>query len=75
MGRKLKIYSQNIQGPRGNEEKVEYITKLMKEKNIDMYIIQETHLEGDYKKMLNNGYIMVHHGPTQQPRNGAKEDL
>ena len=44
----------------------------MEERNVDAYIIQETHLEGDYTKILNNGDIMVHHRPTQQPRNGAK---
>jgi len=44
----------------------------MEEKNIDAYIIQETHVEGDYPKILNNGYVMVHHGPTQLLRNGAK---
>jgi len=71
MGRKLKIYGQNVQGLRGNEEKNEYITKFM-EKKFDAYILQETHFEGDYTKILDNGYVMVHHGPTKQLRSGAK---
>ena len=52
-----------MQGLSGNEEKLEYITKLM-EKIYDVYLLQETHLlERDNTKTLNNGYVMVHHGP------------
>ena len=50
----------------------EYIMKWMEEKNIDAYILQETHLERDYTKTLNNRYLMVYHGPIKQPRSGAK---
>ena len=41
-------------------------------KKFDAYILQETHFEGDYTKILDNGYVMVHHGPTKQLRSGAK---
>ena len=33
---------------------------------------QETHLEGDYTKIMNKGFVMIHHGPPKQPKNGAK---
>jgi len=45
--------------------------KLIEEKKIDAYILQETHLEGDYMKIMNNGFVMIHHG-LRQPKNGAK---
>ena len=50
---------------------VEYITNLM-EKKIDAYILQETHLEGDYTKTMNNCFLIIHHSPPRQPKNGAK---
>ena len=44
----------------------------MEEENINAFILQEMHTEGDYTKSLNNRYVMVHHGPTKQLRSGAK---
>jgi hypothetical protein len=44
----------------------------MKEKRIDAYLIQETHLPGDLEKTISNIYYIIHHGPPTQPTNGAK---
>ena len=44
----------------------------MEEKKIDAYILQESHLEGDYIQIMNSGFVMIHHGPLRQPKNGAK---
>jgi len=38
------IITQNIQGLRGAEEKLEYIAWLMMDKKIQAYLTQETHL-------------------------------
>jgi len=46
--------------------------RLMEKKTLDTYIIQETHLEGDFRKYLTGDKIMIHHGPSIQPR-GARE--
>ena len=35
-------------------------------------MIQETRLEGDYIKILPRNFMMLHHGPALQPRQGAK---
>jgi len=43
----------------------------MERKKIDAYIIQETHLEGNFMKYLTGDKIMIHHGPSIQPR-GAR---
>ena len=47
----------------------------MEKKKIDAYILQETHLEEDYMKIMNNGFIMIHHGLPRQPNNEAKEGV
>ena len=44
----------------------------MEEKNIDAFMIQETHLEGNYIKILPRDFMMIHHGPESQPCRGAK---
>jgi len=44
----------------------------MKKKNIDAYLIQETHLSGDFEKSIIDNYYFIHHGPETQPTNGAK---
>ena len=44
----------------------------MKKKNIDAYLIQETHLSGDFEKFIIDNYYLIHHGPEAQPTNGAK---
>ena len=66
----LRIYSHNAQGLRG-EDKLEYIMRLMTKKKLDAYIIQETHLEGDYVKYVAGDKIMVQNGLLIQPRGGA----
>ena len=44
----------------------------MKRKNIDAYLIQETHLPGTFEKFIYDNYYLIHHGPDVQPANGAK---
>ena len=44
----------------------------MKKKNIDAYLIQETHLSGDFEKFIIDNYYFIHHGPEAQPTKGAK---
>ena len=67
----FRIYSHNTQGLR-DEAKLEYIPRLMKKKNIDAYLIQETHLPGTFEKYIYDDYYLIHHGPDNQPANGAK---
>jgi hypothetical protein len=51
---------------------MEYIPRLMKRKDIDAYLIQETHLPGDFEKSILEDYYLIHHGPPTQPSSGAK---
>ena len=44
----------------------------MAEKAIDVYMLQETHLAGDFTSILPKGQLMIHHGPESQPTHGAK---
>jgi len=67
----FKVYSHNVNGLR-DESKLEFIPRLMKTKNIDSYLIQETHLPGDFEKVIFGDYYLIHHGPPSQPANGAK---
>jgi hypothetical protein len=39
----------------------------MKEKNIDAYLIQETHLAGDFEKTLKDVFFIIYLGPEEQP--------
>jgi len=55
-----------------DESKLEFIPRMMQQQNIDAYIIQETHLPGDFEKHLINDYYIIHHGPEKQPNSGAK---
>jgi hypothetical protein len=55
-----------------DESKLEAIPRIMKEKNIDVYLIQETHLVGDFEKTLIDNFFMIHRGPEEQPLRGAK---
>ena len=64
--------TQNVQGLRGAEENLKNIVRLMKDKNIQAYLIQETHLQGDYTQIIGAGYKFIHHGPERQPTRGAK---
>jgi hypothetical protein len=47
----------------------------MKLNNLDAYLIQETHLAGDFEKHIMFDYYVIHHGPETQPSNGAKEGV
>jgi hypothetical protein len=67
----FKIYSHNVNGLR-DETKLEYIPRFMRDNNIDAYLIQETHLPGDFEKILLLDYYLIHHGPEHQPASGAK---
>jgi len=57
--RKTIFYSQNIHGSGKNKKentgpyKFEYITSLMKEKGIDVYLVQETWLPNDFEREIN----------------------
>ena len=62
----LRIYCHNIQGLRG-EEKLEWIARLMEHIKSDAYIIQETHLEGDFIKYISGDKLLIHHSPIKQP--------
>jgi len=44
----------------------------MGKRKINAYILQEIYLEGDYMKIMNNSFIMIHHHPLRQPKNRAK---
>ena len=44
----------------------EYIALLMDEKDIDVYLIQETWLEGDLDHCMINGITFFTHGPEKQ---------
>ena len=68
---KFRVYSHNVNGLR-DESKLEHIPRLMQQKNIDAYLIQETHLAGDFEKFLINDYYIIHHGPETQPVNGKR---
>jgi hypothetical protein len=65
------VYYQNVRGLR-DEEKLEFLTRFMDEKKIDAFILTETHLEGDFQKTLPRKQLFIHHGPENQPRQGAK---
>ena len=53
--------------------KEEYLVRIMETRKLDAYIIQEMHLAGDYIKIIGEKkYYMIHHGPEEQPRSGAK---
>jgi hypothetical protein len=67
----FRVYSHNVHGLR-DETKLEYIPRIMKNNNLDAYLIQETHLAGDFDKYLMFDYYLIHHGPEVQPANGAK---
>jgi hypothetical protein len=67
----FKVYTHNVNGLR-DDSKLEFIPRLTKRIGIDAYLIQETHLSGDFKKTIIEDYYLIHHGPQNQPTNGAK---
>ncbi len=44
----------------------------MKHNKLDAYLLQETHLAGDFERHLMFDYYLIHHGPEIQPPNEAK---
>jgi len=67
----IKIVSQNVQGLK-NEEKLEYLARIISKHHIKAYLIQETHLAGDFTMQISGGHTIIHHGPDSQPTSGAK---
>ena len=68
----LTIYTQNVHGLRANEDKIEYISRLMELKHINVYMLHETHLDGDFIFVLPKGQLMIQHGPKMQPHQHVK---
>ena len=46
----------------------------MTDKNIQAYLIQETHLQGDFTQRISGDLTFIHHSPKIQPTKGAKEE-
>ena len=67
----FRVYSHNVNRIR-DKSKLEFIPRMMQQQNIDAYIIQETHLPGDFEKRLINDHYIIHHGPEKQSNDGAK---
>jgi len=76
----LIVVSQNIRGVQGFFEpdgrsrdlgKLEILTRVLLEQHIDVYLIQETWLTGDWIRII-NGVTVIHHGPdTPTSRRGS----
>ena len=64
--------SRDIDGTRANS-KLEYIALYMDDKDIDVYMIQETWLEGDIDHWIVNGITFFMHGPENKIRAEAEE--
>ena len=47
----------------------------MDTKSIDAYMLQETHLEGDFITYLQKGQLVINHGPESQPKQSTKEGI
>jgi hypothetical protein len=70
----LTILSHNVRGTKETKEvdgtraytKLEYIALYMEEKDIDVYLIQETWLEGNVDHWNINGTTFFTHGPEKQ---------
>ena len=70
----LTILSHNVRGAKEIKDvdgtqtntKFEYIALMMDEKNIDVYLIQETWLEGDIDHWTITGITFFTHGPEKQ---------
>ena len=67
----IKIVSQNVQGLK-NEEKLEYLARIISKHHIKAYLIQETHLAGNFTMQISGGHTIIHHGPDSQPTSVAK---
>ena len=56
-------------------KKKSFLTRMKVAKSINAYMLQETHLEGNFIKILPMGRFLIHHGPDMQPHQGAKEGI
>ena len=73
----LYIVSHNLRGAKGSFDpdgttrdlnKFEVLTRLMTEHNIDIYLLQETWLVGDWITNI-HGITVIHHGPKERASN------
>jgi hypothetical protein len=73
----LYIISHNLWGAKGSFDpdgttrdlnKFEVLTRLMTEHNIDIYLLQETWLVGDFITNI-HGITVIHHGPEEPASN------
>jgi hypothetical protein len=59
-----------------DEEKLEFLTRIIGKKNIDGVILIDTHLEGDFQNILYpRNQLFIHHRPEKQPLQGAKGEV
>jgi hypothetical protein len=65
------VLSQNVQGLK-DEAKLETSIRIIEERKVDAYCVQETWLEGDFEQELKKGVEFIHHGPARQ--NSGKEE-
>jgi exonuclease III len=81
--KKTIIYSQNIQiqGSGRNQKedtdtyKFDHITSLMEMRGIDIYLVQETWLNNEYKShSVVNGYYLFHHGTNEASSDSIDEE-
>lgn len=71
---KFAVFSYNVHGLR-DEAKLEHIPCIIKNKHLDAYLVQKTHLAGNFKKYLMFDCYIIHHDPEVQPANEANGGL
>ena len=69
----INILSQNAQGLK-DSSKLEHLIDVMKQRNIDVTFDQETWLEGDFIKIIND-YRMIHHGLAKMSSNRGERGV
>ena len=60
----IKIYSQNSRGLRAPD--LEEVLMLMNKNNIFAWTVQETWMLGDSILQHSEGFVSLHHGPTEK---------
>ncbi len=79
----LYIVPHNLRGAKGSFDpdgttrdlnKFEVLTRLMTEHNIDIYLLQETWLIGDFITNI-HGITVIHHGPEEPASNRGSGSL
>jgi hypothetical protein len=71
--KKFCVYYQNVRGLR-DEEKLEFLARLMEKKNIDAFILTETHLEGDFQSILPRNQLFITTDRRNNPSKERKEE-